>query len=247
MPDRFNRPTEPAHALYHDVLCGNISAVQQAITATPELIKGQGVVDGAWSHGGRRCGAQDDVIECLQLLADHGADFSKLGPGTYDSAFKAFPRAAALLFELGANPNATDGEGRTGLHYMAAIGNRFACEVLLKHGASISTKDANGETALDVATRNNVPRLVDFLRTHGADSVSNNSSDGRCNGEVTWYRADRGYGYIRNEVYELFFDRECVVGTEPTEVEEGTLLSFEVTHDKFGLRAANVEFLSNQT
>jgi len=29
MADKFNRPPEPSHALYHDVLCGNVEAVQR--------------------------------------------------------------------------------------------------------------------------------------------------------------------------------------------------------------------------
>ena len=37
MPDKFKRRTDSADALYLDVLCGNISAVQAAITETPEL------------------------------------------------------------------------------------------------------------------------------------------------------------------------------------------------------------------
>ena len=171
MPDKFNRPAKPSHALYHDVLCGNIASVTEAIRETPELIKGNSVVEGAWSHGGRRCGAQDDVIVCLQLIADNGADFGNLGPGTFDSAFKAFPRAAALLFELGADASKSDGEGNTGLHKMVAIGNRSACEVLLAHSADINAINSAGKTPLDIANEHNLSGITRFLVERGAQSA----------------------------------------------------------------------------
>lgn len=118
-------------------------------------------------------------------------------------------------------------------------------------------------TPLDVAMRLNLPRMVQFLRKR--DAVSNvtdrdNGSfsptersvelrDGRIKGEVAWYRADRGYGYLRDHgidgpgIYgELFFERNGIVGAEPDLIEEETDLSFAVAHDKFGLRAVDVEF-----
>ena len=61
MPDKFNRPQNPADALYHDVLCGDLDRVRRAIEVTPELILDKPVIDGAWSHGGRRCATQEDV------------------------------------------------------------------------------------------------------------------------------------------------------------------------------------------
>ena len=114
MPDKFHRPADLADALYHDVLCGQIENVRRTVRERSDLVQGKSIVGGAWSHGGRRCAAQDDVIACLQLLATHGATFSELGAGTFDSAFKAFPRAAALLFELGADANQPDADGATG-------------------------------------------------------------------------------------------------------------------------------------
>ncbi len=256
VPHKFKRPEDPADALYHDVLCGDIERVEKAIRETPELVKGKRVIEGAWSHGGRRCGAQDDVITCIQLIADNGADFSLVGPGTFDSAFKAFPRAAALLFELGADPKKTDSDGSTGLHVMAKMGNRFGCEILLKHGAEINAKNEAGKTPLDVALEHNLPRLCRFLLERGAETgISTREPDlqpiersvevapGRLGGEVTWYRADRGYGYIRDEIRgELFFDREEIFGDEPESIEAGTVVSFEVAHDKFGMRATKVDF-----
>lgn len=145
---------------------------------------------------------------------------------------------------------------------MAAIGFRHACDVLLKHGADINAKTNDGETPLDIAIKQNLPRMIGHLRALGAqtdDAVGDDSQpaekqaeqtrDGFRIGSVTWYRGDRGYGYLRDgeakesSVYgELFFDRESVFGREPDSVEEGTPLSFQVIHDKFGLRAANVEF-----
>lgn len=253
-----NEPS-PADALYTAVKFGQLETVQTAIRETPELIKGKPVINGAWSNGGRRCASQDDVLSCVWLLIQAGARFETLGPEDLDSVFKAFPRIAKLLVAHGANAQVADGAGRTILHYMVEIRNCSAAKVLLENGADINAKAADGETPLDVAVKQNLPEMVRFLRRRGA--ISNVTSldddpprpshrrlrlgEGRFKGDVCWYRADRGYGYLRDErrVYgELFFDRDDIVGEEPDAIEEGTPLSFEVAHDKYGLYAVNVDF-----
>jgi len=265
MPDKFDRPTDPANALYHDTLCGNVERVKQAVRDEPHLIRGKPVVTGAWSHGGRRCGAEEHVIECLTLLVKAGADYSELGSGTLDSAFKAFPRAARLLFRHGARTAHAGRDGTTVLHAMAAIGNRSAAKFLLDQGAQINAQTVDGATPLDIAISHNLPRMVQFLMARGATSSDIQETvdpfdehathccgelgDGRISGEVAWYRADRGYGYLRDHgqseqgVYgDLFFDRDSIIGIEPDAVEEETALGFEITHDAFGLRASHVDF-----
>ncbi len=259
MPNKFKRPTDPAHALYHDVLCGNLSAVQTAITEPPELIRNQPVVAGAWSHGGRRCCAEDDVIECLWLIHQHGASFQSIGVDTLDSAFKAFPRAARMLLGFGVDATVADSDGTTALHRMVEIGYRSAAEDLLRFGSNINAKTTSGWTPLDVAARLGLPRMICFLRDRGAQSSATSLAteqftpierhietiDRRWTGEVAWFRADRGYGYLRDQSLhggELFFDVDDALGTAPESIEEGTALSYEMTHDEFGLRAVHVDF-----
>ena len=147
---------------------GTSERVLHTIETTPELVRGRAVVDGAWSHGGRRCAAQDDLITCVHLIADAGASFSSLGPGTFDSAFKTHPRAARVLFAHGADADSSGEDGGQAMHAIAAIGFRSAAAFLLDNGADINAKTNDGKTPLDVALAIGLPRMTQFLREQGA-------------------------------------------------------------------------------
>jgi ankyrin repeat protein len=64
-------------------------------------------------------------------------------------------RTSELHFCLrnGANPNEKDHSGRTALHYAVLVGSLKIVELLVEFGARISIKDNNGETALDMASK----------------------------------------------------------------------------------------------
>ncbi|MGO8673056.1 MAG: ankyrin repeat domain-containing protein [Capsulimonadaceae bacterium] len=65
-------------------------------------------------------------------------------------------RAEALLrylIEHGANVNATDGSGRTALHYAVSEDSELAVRVLLEAGIDTSIPDDYGDTASDVALK----------------------------------------------------------------------------------------------
>ena len=52
---------------------------------------------------------------------------------------------------------------------------------------------------------------------------------------------DRGFGFIRgNDGKDVFFHRSGVVGMNFDELEQGTVVDFEVEKSPKGLRAANV-------
>ncbi len=245
MPDKFNRPSDPTDALYHDVLCGNLENVEQAIRDTPELVQGRPVIDGAWSHGGRRCAPQDQVIECLWLIIENGARFETCHVETLDSAFKTFPRAAELLFYHGANAKVQDEQGTTVLHLMTEIGYYDAVAFLL----GISDRDAKtvaGETALEIARKHGHNRIAQLLDTGQHVALTLNVADFATEsptGITTWYRADRGYGYLRHELYgDLFFDSAEMSSAPPEALEQGVPVSFAIERDRFGLRATSLAF-----
>ena len=54
--------------------------------------------------------------------------------------------------------------GRTALHRAAYNGKIQVVEALLNAGADKAVKDIDGETALDLAQRNNHPAIVKLLR-----------------------------------------------------------------------------------
>ena len=107
------------------------------------------------------------MITCLQLLVTAGADFSSLGPGTFDSAFKTLRRAARFLFAHGANAASTNESGLVVLHAVIETENQSAAQFLLHQGANINAQADRGVTPLDAAKKLNLPRMVRFLREHG--------------------------------------------------------------------------------
>lgn len=81
------------------------------------------------------------------------------------------PEMLERLLEAGADPCATDNEGRTVLHYAAEgythTTARQAAEMLFDFGQpDVSAVDNEGRTPLDIAMRCNNESLVKFLLKH---------------------------------------------------------------------------------
>eukprot|EP00041_Stephanoeca_diplocostata_P006092 m.75482 g.75482 ORF g.75482 m.75482 type:complete len:1672 (-) comp16172_c1_seq12:83-5098(-) len=75
-------------------------------------------------------------------------------------------KAAKLLAEADVNVNAIrrHGSGRTPLHYCAARGHDAVVEVLLRHGADPSARDASGQTIIAVAAEHGHYNIVQKLK-----------------------------------------------------------------------------------
>eukprot|EP00440_Ansanella_granifera_P023184 gb/GFBE01025177.1/.p1 GENE.gb/GFBE01025177.1/~~gb/GFBE01025177.1/.p1 ORF type:complete len:268 (+),score=97.02 gb/GFBE01025177.1/:1-804(+) len=73
-----------------------------------------------------------------------------------------------LLLDNRANPFAVDSSGNSGLHYAAGYGRKELVEYLLKAGASVGQPNAQGMTALAVATQNKQEATIQLLKAHGA-------------------------------------------------------------------------------
>jgi ankyrin repeat protein len=102
--------------------------------------------------------AQSGDIELMKLLLAHGADPKiptannvtalavAAGIGwvqgvTYERSEKDTLEAVKLCLELGIDPNAVDGDGRTALHGAAHKGRNAVVELLVAHGARLDTRD----------------------------------------------------------------------------------------------------------
>jgi ankyrin repeat protein len=87
-----------------------------------------------------------------------------------------------VLLELGANPNAANADGTTPLMAAAGLGTQSpgedpgtplecmeAVKLILSLGADVNAVDKNGETALHAAAYKNLPEMVEYLVSKGAD------------------------------------------------------------------------------
>ena len=102
--------------------------------------------------------AQSSDLELLKLLLAHGADpmiktdhddtalTSASGMGwvegvTYEHSAKENVDTVKFLLELGLDPNAANGDGRTSLMVAAAKGRTEVIQLLVDHGAKLDTRD----------------------------------------------------------------------------------------------------------
>lgn len=127
--------------------------------------------------------AEHDHRGVLEVLREHGADFSSAHPHWGNTVLfylagwrEPSPiaatalRGATWLLEHGADPNVTSGATReTPLHRIADHGGtpEFA-RVLCAHGADVNLARADGRTALDLAQRGGHEAIAAFLRERGA-------------------------------------------------------------------------------
>jgi uncharacterized protein len=102
--------------------------------------------------------AQSSDLELLKLLLAHGADpmiktdhedtalTAAAGVGwvdgvTYEHSPKANVETVKFLLDLGLDPNAANGDGRTSLMVAAAKGRTEVIQILVDHGAKLDTRD----------------------------------------------------------------------------------------------------------
>ena len=102
--------------------------------------------------------AQSGDVELMKLLLAHGADpkiatannvtalAAAAGIGwvqgvTYERSEPDNVAAVKLCLELGIDPNAVDGDGRTALHGAAHKGRNAIVELLVAHGARLDARD----------------------------------------------------------------------------------------------------------
>jgi ankyrin repeat protein len=73
-----------------------------------------------------------------------------------------------LLLGKGANPNQSDEESRTGLHYAAMSGNLRIIAILIKAGARLDPKEKLGNTPLHFAVERDQAEAAQLLLDAGA-------------------------------------------------------------------------------
>lgn len=79
------------------------------------------------------------------------------------------PSECQKLLKMGANPDVTDEEGWTPLHFAADEGNVQLCSVLLRGGANVNAETNSYETPLHRAAYNGHADVCDLLTDNGAN------------------------------------------------------------------------------
>ncbi len=80
-------------------------------------------------------------------------------------------KSVEFLVKNGVNPNTTDDDGKTAIHYAIGVENFDIIETLVKNGASLKVRDSNNKTvqdfALEKVTLFNTPKIYKLLDYEG--------------------------------------------------------------------------------
>lgn len=108
--------------------------------------------------------------EVVTLLLNRGANPNAKGKFGYTpllaAAEEGHADTLAVLLNHGADHRAMCTCGDSALHRAVRRGHLAAAQTLLARGISVNRK-THGETALEIAQRNEDQELIDLLRTHG--------------------------------------------------------------------------------
>lgn len=108
-----------------------------------------------------------DLQEAKRHLGAQG--LSDIEPDLYlvDSLNQKDYKTAAALITAGADVNKPGPKGELPLLLAAGSGNSALVKLMLSHEAEISSTDANGLNAMDIAARNGQLRIIDLLHAKG--------------------------------------------------------------------------------
>jgi hypothetical protein len=146
------------------------------------IVRGGVDVNGVW--GGRthlHRASYYNRVAVVSCLLELGADVDKSTSVSTTplgvAALVGYQRVVELLVEVGnAQLNKQDEWGRTALH-LAAYGDQLEpAKYLVACGCSLTVQNIDGNTALDIATGNNYPQLVQFL-TSASNLITTTTND----------------------------------------------------------------------
>jgi ankyrin repeat protein len=103
-----------------------------------------------------------------KLLVQKGADVDALsGMGTALMAATVKGNSEMVTYLIGrkANPNLSDGNGKTAILYAVMFNKPDLASLLVKAGADAEHKDQQGQSALDYAILANDDKLIEILKT----------------------------------------------------------------------------------
>lgn len=184
---------------------------------------------------------QSQFPEVVQLFVDANqeeprVDFN-LRNASGDSPLKIALNAGQaelvpVLVQGGSDINERDEESEmTLLHEVIIKEDIETALMLLKQGADINRRTANGETALELAIHCKLPRVVDALCSHGVALLSGNLEHGDC---PLWVALDAGEMEIAEILVKHGVDMDCWAATGPHGAQQ-TLLHRAIDEHKEAL------------
>jgi len=163
---------EPISALYFAIMSNHLGMVRLLLSRGARTQDGESIYHAA----------QHNRRECLELLAQFGADFSArqspygntplyflAGHHGDDDGRAAWAQGTRWLLEHGADPNVVSNDhASTPLHMLATGGRQRVLEWIVEFGGDVNAKRKDGRTPYAIAWRTGNVQGAEFLRNHGA-------------------------------------------------------------------------------
>lgn len=136
------------------------------------------------------------------------------------------PEIVAYLLDEGANPQATDAEGKTPLHHAHS---KEIAQLLLEHHSQINAKSKKGSTPLHIAAARGNSKLVEFLIDKGAD-IEAKDNDGFIPANMRDLVSEYTYECKSQEYEKISY---LLTKASKTEIERyGTPLHLAIAHNE---------------
>ncbi len=109
-------------------------------------------------------GNEEVVYALIEQVKDIDGS-SEMGTPLMAATVKGYASIVKALLEKGANPNISDANGTTALHYATMFQLEDIVKMLVDANADTTSKDNRGNSPLDYATLKNDKTIISILKT----------------------------------------------------------------------------------
>ena len=203
-----DRQADPELALRRAVLAGSPGGVRAALEGGADPLAVE--LDGAPALLAAARRADPGPLRVLLEWLGSRAPAPLLADALREAARAGRTDAVAALLEAGADPDATDAEGRSALLVAAWHGRARVVELLLAAGADAAARDHHGRSAAELARRAGMSGLARRLRGAGSPPASTPAEPSRPEPAFLLARPDPDQGWPALSVAALRGDLPAV-------------------------------------